>query len=312
MSYNAFWKPIEAELGEYKKLYIATDGVYSQLNLETLADAKGNYVIDNYDITLLTTLRELTTAEMPKKVVKKSKKSPDKPFTGTAILVGNPSYYTQKQGNEIDPLPGAEKEVENIAQMLNRNNWDTRLLTASAATEEEVRKVSNPTVFHIATHGFFVENHTEQEQGGLRQSQEEENPMLRAGLLLAGGGDAYEYKKSTFFLEEGVLTAYEAMNLSLDQTELVVLSACETGLGKLQVGEGVYGLQRSLMIAGAKNIVMSLFKVPDTPTRELMTTFYQEWLKDGNKRAAFLKAKKIMRQKYEHPYYWGSFVMLGM
>jgi CHAT domain-containing protein len=111
---------------------------------------------------------------------------------------------------------------------------------------------------------------------------------------------------------EGVLTAYEAMSLNLDQTDMVVLSACETGLGEIMVGEGVYGLQRAFQIAGAKVVVMSLFKVSDNVTRELMQTFYEKWLvQNYDKRVAFLESKKEIRKRHPKEKHWGSFVMVG-
>ena len=136
--------------------------------------------------------------------------------------------------------------------------------------------------------------------------------MIRSGLLLAGANHAWKTGKPFKpDMEDGILTAYEISQMDLSNTELVVLSACETGLGDIQGNEGVYGLQRAFKIAGAKYLMMSLWQVPDFQTQELMTVFYQKWLTEKMPIPdAFHEAQQTMRKKYEHPYFWAGFVLV--
>ena len=133
------------------------------------------------------------------------------------------------------------------------------------------------------------------------------DPMLSSGLLLAGVSDIQTSSDE----DDGVLTAYEIMNLGLTNLEMVVLSACETGLGEIASGEGIYGLQRAIFVGGTKSVVMSLWKVDDQATKDLMTAFYKNYFKSGNKRESFLEAQRKVKKKYKDPIYWGAFVMLG-
>ena len=136
--------------------------------------------------------------------------------------------------------------------------------------------------------------------------------MIRSGLILSGGNHAWQTGKPFRpGFEDGILTAYEISQMNLSNTELVVLSACETGLGDIQGNEGVYGLQRAFKIAGVKYLIMSLWQVPDFHTQELMTTFYSKWLEDKmNIPDAFRAAQKVMKDKFKEPFYWAGFVLV--
>ncbi len=169
------------------------------------------------------------------------------------------------------------------------------VLIGDKALEETLKDCFKPRVLHIATHGYFQPDATSTQ-----------NPLLRSGLMLTGAAQTLAGNKDNK-TEDGILTAYEAMNLNLDNTDLVVLSACETGLGSVSNGEGVYGLQRAFKVAGAKTIIMSLWKVNDEATQELMTAFYDNWLRTSNKRQAFENAQQTIRAKYEISLLLGGF-----
>ncbi len=227
-------------------------------------------------------------------------------------LRGNIQRY-MNGNNLLVLLPGTKKEIETIKELYDKNNYDYNTYMEDAAMESKIKNIKNPSTLHIATHGFFLEN--QEPEPGEEIDTYVENPLLRAGIILAGAnsflttGSISDQNENG---EDGILTAYEAMNMNLDDTDLVVLSACETGLGEVQNGEGVYGLQRAFQIAGAESVIMSMWTVDDAATQELMTAFYEEWLKTGDKHESFKKAQRIIKDKWVSPYYWGPFVMVGM
>lgn len=343
-SYRAYWEKIQKELTNIKTLYISLDGVYTQINLLTVKFPDNKYLIDTFDINIVHNTRIL--AEDKIENVQNNKHF--------AELIGYPDYNYDKTKDKIamleksnsnnigklelkpespwdnfkiakakqdlkdvkvSELPGTEKEINDLSNILINNNWKVEKYLRKDASESSVKKVKSPTVLHIATHGYFlkdIENNPESSAFGVDTKHAMENPLLRSGLLFSGAsleiaGTKNEDINSN---DNGILTAFEAMNLDLDNTELVVLSACETGLGEVKNGEGVYGLQRAFEVAGAKAIIMSLWTVNDYTTQELMRFFYQNWLKSGDKKQAFKKAQLEMKELYNSPYYWGAFVLI--
>lgn len=229
---------------------------------------------------------------------------------------------------KIAVLQGTKTEIININSFLQKQKLNPKIYLEMQANEEAIKSLRNPDILHIATHGFFLtdiptaEENTEKSEtrffAGLQSKRLIANPLLRCGLLLAGAefslsGKIKELNASgSLGAENGILTAQEAMNLDLDNTDLVVLSACETGLGEIKNGEGVYGLQRAFQQAGAKSVLMSLWTVSDESTQEMMSLFYENLvIKQQDKRIAFQNAQKTLKAKYPQPYYWGAFVMVG-
>jgi CHAT domain-containing protein len=214
----------------------------------------------------------------------------------------------------IADLPGTEKEVQQIGSILLKKNIKVNTHLRHEASEKVLKRIDNPYILHIATHGFFMKDEIVIQQAGSSEILGgKTHPLMRSGLLLAGVKKSLNTQSADKDIqnEDGVFTAYEAMNLNLSTTELVVLSACETGLGEIKNGEGIYGLQRAFEIAGAKSVLMSLWTVDDAATQELMTLFYQRWTETNNKHDAFSYAQKSVKEKYKSPYYWAAFVMVG-
>jgi len=313
LSYQIFWQPLAKTIPPGTKVYFSPDGVFNQMNVETFKAPSGRHVIDEQDIYVLSNTKDilkLKDIEARKRIVKNE-----------AVLVGDPTFYDPAalnripKGSKLSELPGTSEEVASLDKILKISRWETTTLLKTAADETYIKTIRSPKVLHIATHGFFLEDLKIDtiEAGNLIQNRAVDNPLLRSGLVLNDGGELLlENDYRMINQREGVLTAYEAMSLNLDQTDMVVLSACETGLGEIMVGEGVYGLQRAFQIAGAKVVVMSLFKVSDNVTRELMQIFYEKWLvQNYDKRVAFLESKKEIRKRHPKEKHWGSFVMVG-
>jgi CHAT domain-containing protein len=185
-------------------------------------------------------------------------------------------------------------------------------MQSADATEAAFKALSgnSPSVIHISTHGFFFEN-KKRTSGQSNQYVTAEDPLIRAGLAMAGANEAWLKGVNEFEEEDGILTALEISNLDLSKTQLVVLSACDTGLGDIDGHEGVYGLQRAFKMAGAKNIIMSLWEVPDLETSEYMKLFYSNWLNTNNVRQAFSKTQLAMQKKYPNsPRSWAGFILV--
>lgn len=326
-TYAQYWEPIAQYLTDINRLYLSVDGVYNQISPTTIQHPDQSYLIDHYDIQLLTSTKVIPFLKSNKNTSMGQ---------GSAYLFGYPKYdlnHTVIESNlrerglaaidhteratsfglaDFVELPGTKTEIESVHEMLNQNDWKIGLYLQDEALEDELKRVRNPRLLHIATHGFFLEDTPDDDGGmqlGVSTRVSGQDPMLRSGLLMAG---ATQTARGNHLegIENGIFTAYEAMNLHLNHTELVILSACETGRGQIKNGEGVYGLQRAFQIAGAEAIIMSLWKVDDQATQALINHFYQAWLRGKSKTEALQSAQMKVRQDYREPYYWGAFVLV--
>jgi CHAT domain-containing protein len=284
-SYNNFWQPIQEKVNlltqniakDTLQIYVCPDGAYYQINLQTLLNSEtGNYLIDEVNMIFLGNSYDI--------VEKKSKLFNESHKLSNGVLMGA----------SLLGLPAVKTEIEQIHKICEEYHLDNQVYIDTLATENTIKKTASTSFLHIATHGFFT-NTVEID------APNQENPLLQCGLLLT---DA----KTSQPQEDGVLTGVEVMNLSLDSTHLVVLSACETGIGEVAQGEGVFGLQRAFLSAGAAKVMMSLWKVHDRATQLLMVNFYRNWLATNDLHQSFKNAQLNLRRKYPHPYYWGAFV----
>ncbi|MFZ9044492.1 MAG: tetratricopeptide repeat protein [Cyclobacteriaceae bacterium] len=319
-SYKLFWETIDKGLPEStKNIYLSADGIFNKVNILTLYDAdKKEYIIEKYTIRLLSNTREL--------VEQSNEPNP----TNTAQVFGYPAYNLNNVvtadaggvadtegmrysfGDNVSELPGTLVELNNITEIMTQKSWKYNSYTRGEANEANIKKLESPKIFHVATHGFFLEDIpvSEDENQGTASRSQRFNPLMRSGLLFAGAENTIR-DEDIPGEEDGILTAYEAMNLNLDNTDIVIMSACETGLGEVKNGEGVYGLQRAFIVAGAQNLIMSLWKVNDETTQLLMSEFYNQWFSGKSKTEAFNEAIIAVKKDFPKPYFWGAFVILG-
>ena len=363
-------QPIRQKLGDVKHIIISPDAELNLIPFAALVDENNQYLVENYQITYLSTGRDLVRLqnEYPHRQSPVIVANPnyEKPGEPTTVAVSNtrgrnqlsrefeiqelsdeltsstnsesrlnpmppnPQYWGLSEMGDLDPsspqswgargavainfkpLPGTAEEANVISSLLP----NVRVFTESEATENIIKQLEAPEILHIATHGFFLKNLpriTPDDNSSLLSDNSrpstpvQENPLLRSGLALAG------FNPRESGSEDGVLTALEVANLKLRGTKLVVLSACETGLGKIENGEGVYGLRRAFTLAGAESQVMSLWTVSDEGTKELMIKYYQRLLQNKGRSEALRQTQLEMlnSSEYQHPYYWAAFVPVG-
>lgn len=310
--YNYYWQDIDKELKNISKIFLSVDGIYNRVNVNTFQMPDGKYVIENYFVYNLTNTKDIISL--------KDRLSQKTNLIGkNALLIGNPNYSLglPEGYHYIPALPGTKVEVEEITKTLKQKNWNVVVYQQDQANEEKVKNIKSPFVLHIATHGYFIEKTTENEQQtrslGVQNERAVTNPLLRSGLLFAGADKTVLNinDRDNTEIDDGILNSFEAITLNLTNTHLVVLSACQTGLGEIQTGEGVYGLQRAFQIAGTKTIVTSLWPVSDEGTQLLMQEFYKNWLESGDEFDAFHKSCIYIKNKLKYPFYWGAFVIIG-
>jgi CHAT domain-containing protein len=325
--YDLVLKPLETELMGVKTIYFSPSGILNQIPFSAISINKTERLLDKYSLIRLSTTNKISELESlfhPNDIVffggvdyDFSHKDSSKESTLLSLKeleAFKSSNSNLRSSTSWKFLPGTLAEIKNISSQFENKNKTSKVLRGRNATEEEFKKLdgNSPKIIHIATHGFFYENIKSKSvnNADLNIYSYAEDPLLRSGLILAGGNYAWENGINPYGKEDGILTAMEISNLDLSNTDLVVLSACETGLGDIDGSEGVYGLQRAFKMAGVDIIVMSLWEVADKETSEFMEHFYLNWLNGMNLRDAFSETQRAMANKYnDMPEKWAAFVL---
>jgi CHAT domain-containing protein len=306
-------EPLLPQLRGRSRWLLSPDGALNLVSMAALLDSDGHYLAEHFEITYLSSGRDLL------RVASATPHASTQP----AVLVADPDYgalpaqaITLAQARQSDlgsgglifrPLPGTALEAQSLQKLLEPRA--AAVLMHGNASEEQLRALHGPRLLHIATHGFFLsDDAVKTTESGAALTMPNHNPLLRAGLALAGAN-----MRRSGASDDGILTAQEMAQLDLRGTELVVLSACETATGEAASGEGIYGMRRALVLAGAQAQVTSLWQVSDQATRMLMVNFYRRLLQGDGRSAALRAAQRDMMADpiRRHPYYWAGFVPVG-
>jgi CHAT domain-containing protein/tetratricopeptide (TPR) repeat protein len=303
-------RPVRALLGDTRTVLLAPDGALHLVPFGVLRDEQHRFLIEDFHFTYLTSGSDLL--RLSEHDLSRQK----------AVIMANPDFgIATGEWTSFTALPGTVTEAKAILALLPEG----KLLLGKHATEAALKRLQGPRILHLATHGFYLSSAAVQDDdntpgrgakvvattapsvGNTMVDSNAAPPMIRAGLSLAG---ANKLESGT---EDGILTALEASGLDLWGTQLVVLSACETGVGELQSGEGVYGLRRAFAIAGAESQLVSLWKVDDAATKDLMVDFYRRLFSGSGRSEALRQAQLSMlhSQDRQHAYFWASFIPIG-
>jgi CHAT domain-containing protein len=300
--YKLVWEPILPELNNVNKVYISTTGLLYTISFPALVENS------KYDVELLSSTRQI--GNIPLNIKEQRRK---------AILIGGINYgdntnndnsrsYKEKYKN----LPYTITEIEGIKNILSSKYLKENIfiITKDSADEANFRKLpqQKPDIIHLATHGYYHPTKIITSTSTLSELylNTDLNPMIRSGLVLAGANN----HENDMSKNDGLLTAQEIAQMDLSGVDLVVLSACESGLGDIIGSEGVFGLQRAFRQAGAKSLITSLWKVDDKITAELMSLFYKNYINGMTKALALKNAQLVIKSKYKDPFYWGGFTLL--
>lgn len=311
--YKMLWEPLMPYLKDKKTLYISAIGEIEKLNLPLMVLPDGHRIQEYIDVRYVTSTADILTAQKDQIECK------DVVLYG-GITYENKNVFADNQNNgnrgNLAYLEGSKVEIENLKSELDSRSIENILYMGSDANEESFKALSghSPSILHIATHGFFLKEYEDKKENKfankLLGTTTQEYSMLSTGLLMAGANSSWNGKETAPGIEDGILTADEIARLDLNNTQLAVLSACESGLGEIDNICGTMGLQRAFKMAGVKSIIMSLWKVDDEATQKLMVSLYKYLLQGVGIHESLKKAQDDLREQYPDPYYWAAFEVL--
>jgi tetratricopeptide (TPR) repeat protein len=334
--YTLAVRPLQAHLGKVRRLFIVPDGQLNLVPFAALHDG-GGFLGEAFDITYLTSGKDL----LPRPQVRSRPRS--------VVVIADPAFTALPASSSAEPTePGDKKRSASLEPLFSSlrsmqadSRWvrleatleeakavhrlfpRARLLLGPLATKQALMKLPTPAILHVATHGFFLEAISQPSPPQGKRAPVSPGviatpwpkcppePLLCSGLVLAGAG-APATPSAPPPIENSWVTALELAGLNLWGTQLVVLSACETGRGDVKLGQGVAGLRRALVAAGAETLVTSLWSVDDNATASLMESYYRRLRKGQGRASALREAMNELRKTRPHPHYWAPFIAIGL
>ncbi len=323
--YKKLWQPLTNALGNKKQIYLIPDGALHLLPFKALQNEQGEYLAQQVELTRIGSVRDII---FPQQTIK----------TNPSTIMANPIFSAQVDNTETPnqtvspklhdlnfiPLPGTQAESESIQKTMRQLQHPVNVYTETQASEITIKKEKSPRILHIATHGFFLEKLDIPEDKNLSRGLQfndrgkmavafVDNPLARSGLAFTYANQGIKGTKQADG-SDGILTALEVIDLNLEGTELVTLSACETGVGEISVGEGVYSLNRAFQEAGAKAVLSTLWKISDEGTNLFMQKFYQRFLNQQSAQQALRETQEEFKndKQWNDPFFWAAFVVTGM
>lgn len=316
-SYSHLWEKISENIKGITKVYVSPDGVFSKINLNTILNPITNkYLIDEIDIKYLLSPIELYELDAGNTILKSISKK-------NIVIIGKPTYGASSNisglgscaTNQKAKFQTFDSEINSVDSLLKSGFCNVKVYSSDSASEFTLRNLKGPAILHISTHGFFTGSDSIKRRdevfasaNNILSRKPARNPLYQSGIALSFANKSASISDG---MNDGILNAYEAMNLNLDSTQLLVLSACSVGDGEMVSGQGLFGFQKAFKIAGARNIILSLWEVFPKYTRKFFTQFYSKLLETSDIDDSFLFAQRSLKSDPNiPPAFWGSFILI--
>ncbi len=312
--------PLEQSISSYRELVISPDGLLNLIPFEVMLTPDGDFLIDKYRIRTLSSARDIINRPTTKPANNLVAVFADPDYDGIGEKAPNTASFSYRYAldfgqQKFSRLQDTSREAECIAEKVAVNKaLQFQLFQGAKASERNLFSIVSPNVLHIATHGYYLKKPSLASGGndkpdggfGLDENANVDNPLLRSGIVLAGANHSMSINSDV-----GIVTAQKMLSLDLKDTGLVVLSACNTGVGDVEAGDGIVGIKRSMILAGAKSVIASMWSIASKQTVDLIDNFYLGYLGGKTKGEALREAKLKLKLTYPNPFYWGALVLDG-